>query len=68
MNDTIDRKRSVDVSNLSPEQVDALSDQIGNKIRELVDTTCEKANKILKVYGLEAKMQIVILEKNNQPQ
>jgi len=64
MSDNIERKRSVDISTLNEEQVELLQEQIGIKIRELVDGTIEKANKILNIYGLQAKMQIVIQQKD----
>lgn len=66
MSDTIDRKREVDVEKLNEEQVQLLMDQIGEKIRGMVDETCEKANKVLGVYGLQAKMQVLIQEKDKE--
>lgn len=63
MSDILERKRSVDVTKLSEEEADRLSDQIGDKVRAMVDETCEKANKILGIYGLQAKIQVVIQEK-----
>ena len=64
MSDNIDRKRSVDTNALSDEQVELLQEQIGTKVRDLVDATIEKANKILNIYGLQAKMQIIIQKKD----
>jgi hypothetical protein len=60
MSDKIDRKRKVDVDKLTEEQLQALIDQLGDKVRDMVDETCDRANVILKVYGLRAKMQVVI--------
>jgi len=57
------RKRKIDVSKLSNERIDELSDQIGEKVRKLVDETIEKVNKMLAVYDMQAKMQIVLQEK-----
>lgn len=61
--DTINRKRSVNVNTLSAEQVEQLTEQISKKILVLVDETVAQANKMLNVYGLEAKMQIAIQRK-----
>ena len=57
------RKRKIDVSKLSNERIDELSDQIGEKVRKLVDETIKKVNKMLAVYDMQAKMQIVLQEK-----
>lgn len=54
------RERKVDVEKLTNEQTDELSTQIGQKVREQVDETVNKINTLLKVYGMEAKMQIVL--------
>lgn len=63
MNDKIDRVRRVDVNNLSEQQVDELSDLIGTKVRDIVDEACDRINTILGIYGLQAKIQFVIQEK-----
>jgi hypothetical protein len=63
--DTINRKRSVDVNKLDTEQVEQLIEQISKKILVMVDETVAQANKMLNVYGLEAKMQIAIQKKLN---
>lgn len=54
------RKRSFDVNSLAKEEADRLSDEIGAKVRQICDEACEKANKILGIYGMKAQMQIVI--------
>lgn len=61
--DTIDRKREVDVEQLNDEQVEVLIKEISKKVVAMVDETVEKANKMLNIYGLEAKMYVAILEK-----
>ena len=66
MGDKIVRKRKVDVENLTEEQLQALIAQVGDKVRGMVDETCERANRILNVYGMHVKMQVVI-EENDQP-
>jgi hypothetical protein len=65
MSDKIRRKRKVDIQNLPEDQLEQLTQQISNKMKKLIDETCGKANKILDVYGLKAKMTLVILDKNS---
>jgi hypothetical protein len=60
MENVQNRKRSFDVNSLSKDAADKLSEEIGAKVRQICDEACEKANKILNIYGMEAKMQIVI--------
>ena len=55
-----ERERKVDITKMSREQVDSISQQIGDKVREICDEAVLKANKILNIYGMSAKMQIVI--------
>ena len=54
------RERRVDVEKLEESQVDALSEQIGKRLQSLIDEAVNEANRIVKVYGLEAKMQFSI--------
>lgn len=60
--DLKDRKREFNIDNMTPEEVEKLSIQIGGKIRDLVDKAVESANRILSIYGMKCKMQIVIDE------
>lgn len=60
----IKRERSVDTGKMSTGQIDELSLQIGDKLREICDEAVEKANKFLKIYGMSSKMQIVIDHKD----
>ncbi len=53
-----DRARKVDVSKMSPEEVDNLSIQIGSKVRDICDEAANKANAILEIYGMKAKIAI----------
>lgn len=62
MSDIMNRTRFVDVESLPEDQLEQIQQQLGNKIREIVDQACEQANKFLNVYGMEAKMDIVIQE------
>lgn len=54
------RERKVNVEAMSVEQVDELSAQIHEKMEQISQEACEKANKILNIYGLNAKMSIKI--------
>jgi hypothetical protein len=55
-----DRIRKVNINKMSDEELEALEERIGKKITNITDDAVEQANKILKIYGLRAKMQIVI--------
>ena len=54
----IDRERKVDVSTMSQEQVDQLSLQIGDKVRQMCDETATRINTLLNIYGMHAKIAI----------
>lgn len=54
------RERKLDVEKLTLEQADALSVQISEKVKEINDKAINEANRFLNVYGMEAKMVIVI--------
>lgn len=56
----VDRPKKVNVEALPEEQVDTVAVQLGDKIRGICDKACEDANKLLKIYGLQAKMEIVL--------
>jgi hypothetical protein len=56
----IDRKRSIDIEKIDSKDIDLLSQQLGEKVRIIVDDAVEKANKLLNIYGLQAKMQIAL--------
>lgn len=64
MSDTIDRKRQVNVDKLNEEQIQVLIDQLGLKIRNMIDETCDRANQILNVYGMCVKLEVVIQPKD----
>lgn len=57
------RKRNVDIQKLDNETLDNLSIQIGEKVKDIIDNAIVEANKILNIYGMEAKMEVVIKEK-----
>lgn len=52
------RQRKVDINSMTLEQVDDISIQLGTKIKDICQEAVEKANKLLSVYGLSAKMSI----------
>ena len=62
-NDNLNRERKVDITQYSPEDLELLIKQISDKITTMVDKTCDKANRLLNIYGMEAKMQIMIQDK-----
>lgn len=53
-----DRERKLDISKMSAEQVDNLSEQIGEKVRQICDEAAVKVNAILNIYGASAKIAI----------
>ena len=57
------RKRKVNVEKLDDKTVDSLQVELSKKVTEICDKACEDANKLLNIYGLQAKMQIALEEK-----
>lgn len=53
------RNRKVDVDRLTVEQVDKISEVLGQKLGKICDRAAEEANNILKIYGLETRLQFV---------
>lgn len=53
-------KKWIDIETLSKEEIDNLSIQLGEQIRNFCDKAVLKANKILKKYGMECKMAFQI--------
>jgi hypothetical protein len=54
----MDRSRKVDLESLSVEQVDQLSNQIGSKLREIIEQAALEANRIANVYGMQVKLAV----------
>lgn len=52
--------RKINVEAFTEEQLAQASEALGVAIRNEVDATCEKINKLLDRYGLICKMEIVI--------
>jgi len=66
MSDLKKRERKVDVSKLTVDQADKLSEQIGKELSKIMDEANLKCNKLLNVYGLQTKISydIVQIEQN----
>jgi hypothetical protein len=62
-----DRERKLDIQKLTPEQADSVSQQIGEKIRQITEKAVLDANQILQIYGMEAQMQLVVGELGKIP-
>lgn len=56
----IDRQRKVDVTKMSPQEVDVMGIQVGDKVRLICDEAALKINAILGIYGASAKIAIQI--------
>jgi hypothetical protein len=63
----IQREKKLDVTKMSADQVDVLAEQIGKRMRTIADEAVEKANAFLKVYGMSAKMQLVLEHELQKP-
>jgi hypothetical protein len=57
------RKRQVDVEKMDDQTLEKTQAELSKKVMEIVDKACEDANKLLNIYGLQAKMQIALEEK-----
>lgn len=55
-----DRERKVNIEQLTLEQADQLSAQLGEKVKEINDRAIAEVNKLLNIYGMEAKMAVAI--------
>jgi hypothetical protein len=58
----MERERKVDLNTMSVSEVDVLSTQVGNKVREICDEANSKANALLNIYGAKCKIVIEIEE------
>ena len=50
----------IDLEQLTIEEADQLSLQLGEKLRKIVDNSCNKANKLVNKYGMRTRMQFVL--------
>lgn len=53
----------LNINKLSPEQVNSLSEEIGSKVRDMVDNSVIQINSYLKSYNLKIKM-VAVLDEN----
>ena len=60
-------KKPINIEGLSPEELENLSVELGEEIRDLCDAACLKANKLIKKYGLKVKMGFVIEQLESGP-
>lgn len=61
-----ERKRNVDIQKIEDENLEDLSNKIGLKVNKMIDDAIAEVNKLLGVYGMEAKMEVVIQEKEKK--
>ena len=54
------RERKVDIEKMSMEEADRLSQMLGAKLRGMLDEAAEKANSLLRIYGMKCKIAYVI--------
>jgi len=54
-----ERKRSVNVSKMSPEQIDKAVGILNKKIIEITERATKEVNELLNIYGLETKLQFL---------
>ena len=62
----INRKRKIEVENLSTKEVEHLSEQLGEKVKTICEKAAKEANELLNIYGLKAQLQISIDEINSK--
>ena len=60
----LDRKRRIDLDKIDLNSITELTNKLTAKVTDITDEAVEKANKILNIYGMEAKMQIAIRKIN----
>lgn len=63
----MERERKLNINNLTAEQATEISAQLGDKIREICDKAVFDANRILNIYGMHAKMQVLVKEGLSSP-
>lgn len=52
--------KQVNIEEMDQKEIDQLSITLGEKVRHLCDIACEKANKVLNPFGMNARMQFLI--------
>lgn len=53
------RVRKVNVENLSNEELETLSKDLSTQVFEIIKQTNAQVNRLLNIYGLETRVQIV---------
>lgn len=61
------RERKVDVNKLTDEELQRASDLLGKRISKICDKAADEVNNILKIYGLETKLQFLTPYPIGQP-
>jgi len=56
----LEKQRVVNLDRMSIEEADRIGDKIGIRIRAFIDDACDKANKLLNIYGLRIKVSFLI--------
>lgn len=56
----LEQQKPLEINKLSKEEVQNLSDSLGIKVRGMVDEAADKINALLKIYSMNAKLQVVI--------
>lgn len=57
-----DRVRKVDVSQMTQEQADNLSKQIGAELAKIMDEANKKCNEMLGIYGLQTQIHYKVTQ------
>lgn len=63
-----DRKRKVDLEQLSPDDAERIGQQVGEKIGEITSEAEKRINEILGIYGQKAKIMYCLVDpKTGEP-
>ncbi len=58
--DVSKRERKVDLEKMSEEDLKNIEKELSKKIFQITDEAADKANQVLKIYGLKAKMLLQV--------
>lgn len=61
----MERVRKVDVEKLPPEQIESISQQIGQAINDIVAKSAADIDRIASIYGLKAKFHLELTPLNS---
>lgn len=62
MSDHKTRERKVDMSKMTIEQADRLSEMIGQELAKIMDEANRKCNEMLNIYGLQTQIHYQIVQ------